>query len=106
VIGKPFNFPAASGPKTTYATKPLGNLVRVRIGRFVDWNITTLAPRRTTIRRARRGFDSSCTASWSITSMVSPIAVGSLISMTVTAEVPAELRRLEERDGFMLAVFQ
>jgi hypothetical protein len=38
------------------------------------------------IRRARRGLDFSWTASISITSMVSLIAVGSLISTTVTAD--------------------
>lgn len=68
------------------ATKPFSNLVRARIDRLVDWNIRTLVPRRTTTRRTRRGLDSSCTASCSITSMVSPTAVGPLISTTVTAD--------------------
>ena len=84
--GSPFSVPAARGPKATNATKPSCNLVRVRTGRLVDWNNRTLAPRRTTTRRTRRGLDSSCTASCSITSMVSPTAVGSLISTTVTAD--------------------
>ena len=43
-------------------------------------------PKRTPTRRTRRGLDSSCTASCSITSIVSPTAVGSLISTTVTAD--------------------
>ena len=43
-------------------------------------------PRRTTTCRARRGLDSICTASCSITSMVWPTAVGSSISTIVTTD--------------------
>jgi len=83
--GQPIQRAGCSWAEATYATKPLCNLVRVRMGRLVDWNNRTLAPIRTTIRLARRGLDCSCTASCSITSMASPTAVGSLISTTVTA---------------------
>jgi hypothetical protein len=54
------------------------------MGRLVEWNKRTLVPVRTTIRLARSGLDCSCTASCSITSMPSPTAVESLISMMVT----------------------